>query len=157
MTPDASVAGTRKNAARKRHSPHGPIELRHRVTSAGKDEVVISGHLGQANAGRIYEYLEEILSGGHPVTVRLRKATCDHSGVTGLAMAANLATRVGRPFRVTGPATLLLLIATIADSGDIKIHWFRSSTLVWPVPVDVRRLPPIWREDDGETTTWAAS
>ncbi|MGD0554980.1 MAG: STAS domain-containing protein [Streptosporangiaceae bacterium] len=157
MTPDASVVGVGKKAAQKRHSRHPQIELRHRVTSAGKVEVTISGHLGQSNAGRLYEYLEEILSEGQPVTVRLRKAACDRSGVTGLAMAANLATQVGCPFRVTGPATLLLLIATIADSGDIKVHWFRGSTLAWPAPVDVSRLPPIWREDDGETTTWAAS
>lgn len=119
------------------------ISLRQRITPAGEAEVVISGHLEQASAGTIYGYLEDIISEGHPVTVCLRKATCDRSGVACLATAANLAARAGRSFRITGPGTLLMLIAAIADSGDIKVRWFRDSTLVWPAPVDVRCLPPV--------------
>lgn len=157
MTPDASVADVGKNDATKRHSRPDQADFRHRVTPAGTAEVTISGYLGPPNADLIYEYLEEILSDGHPVTVRLKKAACDRSGVISLLRAANLAARIGCPFQVTGPATLLLLIAAIAGSGDIKTRVFRGSILRWPVPVDVPRIPQMRRGDDGAGTSLAAS
>lgn len=154
MTSDASRARDNENTAPQQRDP---IDLSQRTMPTGEVVVTVSGHLGQKSAALMCHYMEHIIAPGHPVTVRLRKATCDASGVTALATAANLAARAGCPFQINGPATLLLLIAALADSGDITTHWFRDATLVWPVPVDVRRLPGVQHGDDGETTTRVAS
>lgn len=118
-----------------RYSGERPFALRYRAIG-GRTQVIVRGHLGEADAQRAYEYFDGVIQDDRQLlTVRMSGASsCDGYGVRALARAACRAAGVGQPLLLSGPALVLLQIVKTGQAGHVFLKWPNGSRLEWADP-----------------------
>jgi anti-anti-sigma factor len=92
-----------------------PLELSHRIGSAGEAIVNLRGELDIATAEAAVSYVKNVIDRrGAPVTVDLAAlAFCDARGLSALLRMADYAEQAGCPFRLASPRPSLVKIMRI--------------------------------------------